>query len=687
MNHKLTMVLLLVASISFAQIKVEGIVRDSIGNPLELANVIAINQDTNSLESYGITNNKGRYKLNLKPDMSYKLQVSYIGKKTFEEVLTTANVDIIKDFTLENDTALDAVELTYEMPVSIKGDTLVYNADSFKRETDKKLEDLLKRLPGVEVTKDGAIEVEGKAVQKVMVEGKDFFDGDTKLATKNIPADAIDKVQVLKNYDEVGQLKSLRSNEDNIAINIKLKEGKKSFWFGEITAGPGPDERYLAHPKLFYYNPNYSLNLITDFNNIGEVPFTMQDYFNFTGGFRGTHTNSGTDFNVASGDMGFLTMQNNKAKAIDSKFGAANFSFSPKRTWDLSGFAIYSGTRTEIEQNSSREYIIPITSGPENENITSTNEITSSNTLQKTDLGLFKLSSSYKPNSNNHLDYDLFGRISKQNEFQDFYSSISSNIDETQQQNPFSISQNLNYYYTLNDNNIFAFETQYLFQDEDPFYNTILEQNDQFKFDDILGLNTNQSAINLSQDKRVKTSKLDAKLDYWYVLNTKSNINFTLGTLLSSQKFNSEIFQILDNGSKFTLNNAQEEVKNDVKYTLKDAYLGFHYRLKAGIFTISPGFTIHSYSTENRQFGLDTQRDFFRFLPDFNTRIQLKKSENINLRYRMQSSFTDINQLAEGVVLNNYNGLYQGNRNLEEALSHNINLSYLPSYCHNTALQ
>ena len=98
---------------------------------------------------------------------------------------------------------LDAVELVYEMPVSVKGDTLIYNADSFKNGTERKLEDVLKKLPGVEINDDGQVEVEGKVVSKVMVEGKDFFDGDTKLATKNIPANAVDKVQVLKNFSEV----------------------------------------------------------------------------------------------------------------------------------------------------------------------------------------------------------------------------------------------------------------------------------------------------------------------------------------------------------------------------------------------------------------------------------------------------------------------------------------------------
>lgn len=673
MKQFITTIILLVACSSFAQVRVEGVVKDSIGNPLELANVIAINQETKTLDSYAITNDEGKYRLNLKSNANYKIQVSYVGMKSADEALTTTDQNIIKDFTLYTDNALDAIELTYEMPVSIQGDTLVYNADSFKQETDKKLEDVLKRLPGVEVTDEGEIEVEGKAVSKVMVEGKDFFDGDTKLATKNIPADALDKVQVLKNYDEVGQLRNVRSNEDNIAINIKLKEGKKNFWFGEVTAGVGADERYIAHPKLFYYSPKGSINIITDFNNIGELPFTMRDYFNFTGGFRGVNRGSGTNFNVSMNDMGFLMMRNNRAKAIDTKFGAANFSYSPKKTWDLSGFAIYSGTRTDMEEISNRIY-----TQTGSDSRTPPDQYTESKTHQKSDLGLFKLSSSYRPNANNHLDYDLFGRVSKQSEFKDLFSSDIEdiNIDEIQKQDPYSINQNLNYYYTLNERNIFAFEAQHLWQNEDPFYNAELSKADSFSISSVLGLDTNQGTYNLAQDKQVKTNRLDAKLDYWYVLNQKSNINFTFGTLFSRQDFNSEIFQILDNGSNYTLGGAQESVINDTRYNFSDVYLGFHYRVKTGKFTITPGFSVHTYATKNTQFGSDEKDEFFRVLPDFNMRIQLKKSENLNLRYSMQTTFTDVNQLAEAWVLNNYNSLFQGNRELENSLAHNINLSY-----------
>ena len=222
--------------------------------------------------------------------------------------------DIVKDFELiEEENTLDDVEITFEMPITIKGDTIVYNADSFSNGTERKLEDVLKKLPGVEINENGEIEVEGKTVRKVMVEGKDFFDGDSKVASQNIPADAIDKIEVLRNYNEVGPMRGVGDDSDNIALNIKLKDGKKNFWFGEITAGIGTNEGYLVHPKLFYYSPKTSINVITDFNNIGEIPFTMQDYYRFTGGFRNMGSSGGTNFNVSSGGLGFSQLQNDMA--------------------------------------------------------------------------------------------------------------------------------------------------------------------------------------------------------------------------------------------------------------------------------------------------------------------------------------------------------------------------------------
>ena len=110
------------------------------------------------------------------------------------------------------------------------------------------------------------------------MEGKKFFEGDTKIGSKNIPSDAVDKVQVLRNFNEVSQLKGLENNEENIALNIKLKKGKDKFWFGDILVGGGPDERYVINPKIFYYSPKTTVNVISNFNNIGEVPLSIREF-------------------------------------------------------------------------------------------------------------------------------------------------------------------------------------------------------------------------------------------------------------------------------------------------------------------------------------------------------------------------------------------------------------------------
>ncbi|GAB5401543.1 MAG: carboxypeptidase-like regulatory domain-containing protein [Aureisphaera sp.] len=677
-NLLLCMLLLIVTGLSAQTIKVRGVIKDSIGNPLELANVIATKAESGAIESYAITNSDGMYQLDLGKGDSYILKASFLGYENAETTITVPEnaENMTQDFSLRQSAAqLEGVEIVYEMPVTVKGDTIVYNADSFNRGDEKKLGDVMKNLPGVEVNEDGEIEVEGKTVQKVMVEGKDFFDGDSKLATKNIPADAVDKVEVLRNYNEVDQMRGLGNDQDNVAINIKLKEGKKRFWFGEITAGGGLDDeseaRYLVHPKLFYYSPDYSINLITDFNDIGEVPFTWRDYFNFTGGFRNFNRGGGTSFNISDSGLGFALTQNNRANAIESNFVAGNFSWRASPKWDVSGFTILSDNKTNIVTNAIRQYIS-----------TGFIENTSNDIDQRNQLGMLKLSSIYKPNTNFQFDYDALIKVSKQTEESNTLSQFGTavnDIDEAMENKPASISQNINAYYTLDDNNIFAGYAQHMWQDEDPFYNVV---QDSIPFQTILPLDTPQDRYNLNQDRNVESHKADAKIDYYRVLNNTSNINLTLGGTYSNQKFNSNIFQLLDNGNRLDLPETEEmdgetePLTNDVNFNFSDLFLGFHYKLKTGKFTFTPGATLHNYNISNEQLGAKTSQNDWRLLPDFNAIFDIKKSESLRFNYAMAAEYTDVNNFAEAYIFNNYNSLFRGNRDLENSLSHTYNLTY-----------
>lgn len=672
--------LLLVACYSYGQITLQGVVRDSLNNPLELANVIAINDATSGLESYGITDEQGKFTLELGNNGTYQMQISYVGMMTFEEILTTKDSDITKDYILQEDNALDAIELTYEMPVTIKGDTLIYNADSFKNGTERKLEDVLAKLPGVEINEDGQIEVEGKVVNKLMVNGKDFFDGDTKLATKNIPSKAVDKIEVLRNYSEVGQLRGVTNNQDNVALNIKLKEGKENFWFGNVTAGGGasPDNTlYLVQPKLFFYNPKYSINFIGDLNNTGESALTRRDIRNFGGGFRAPSRSSGTSINLGDNSLNFLTSQGN-ALEVENKLGTANFSYAPNPGLDLSGFLIFNSSRILSQENSFVQYTNPDLGIPD--------EATEQTSKERSNQGLLKLSASYQPNMSNQLDYDILSRISDDTQKQRLLSSVVGSTNQLDEVTPFSLNQNINYYYTLDESNIFAFEAQHLLKNEDPFYNANLENDpnniagpDAFDATaEALGLDTSLNNYDLGQNRRIKSNQVDAKLDYYNILNAKSNINITLGTILSRQEFNSNIFQFLEDGSQFdptpTFNDGISS--NDVEYNFSDVYMGVHYRLKTGKFTITPGFSAHAYGNKNIQFGETVEDNFFRILPDFETRIQFKKSEALTLRYDMRNQFTDVTRLAQGVVLNGFNNIQFGEPDLQNALSNNLSLVY-----------
>ena len=692
MKKILLIAIFMISTGVFAQIEYSGIVKDSLGYPLEMANVIALDTVAKRIASYGFTDSEGNFKLSLKINTTYNIKISYIGFKEVSVFLKTKTTNSSKNYTMSEDSMLDGIEIVSKMPITIKGDTIIYNADSFKNGSERKLEDVLKKLPGVEINADGEIEVEGKVVEKIMIDGKEFFSGDTKLAAKNIPSNAVDKIQVLRNYSNVSQLSGVQNNQDRVAINIKLKEGKKNFWFGDVTAGVGNSadtDLYLFQPKLFYYTPKYTLNVIGDVNNLGDVVLSRRDLRSFGGNFQSQSPSNGTNINIADAGIGFLTAGANNANRIETKLSALNFSYSPTKKLDLSGFLIWSSNSNGQRNISDIDYINPNTP----------NDFVDNQISQTSNTGLFRLSTTYKKNFNNQLSYNISGRFSNEFVTKDISSTILGDVTEIERATPYTINQDFSYFYTAGEKSIFALEVKHILQDEDPFYIASLENDpnnnnpnnldtlEAFEdgFDDAalsLGLDRSNQFYNLEQDRRVKSNQLDAKLDYYYILNDQSNLNFVTGTILSKQNFDSRFFQILDNDTEFepspTISGINDpQTTNDTDYRFSDVYAGVRYRVKAGIFTFTPGFTVHAYNSNNTQFGTETFKDTFaKFLPEFEVVAQFKRSESLNFTYKQEVNFTDVNQIARGIVANSYNSFFLGNPGLLNASFHNVTLRY-----------
>jgi hypothetical protein len=379
----------------------------------------------------------------------------------------------------------------------------------------------------------------------------------------------------------------------------------------------------------------------------------------------------GSNFNVSSNDLGISLMRNNRAKEIETQFGAANFSYNVTKVWTLSGFGIVLNSNSDLETKSTVNILNP------NSNQIASTEKRDEVTNQKSNLGLFKLSSIFKPTSKFQLDYDILTKLSKQDENstlsrQSIVNSVSNteNILTGKKQDPTSFNQNISAYFTQSEKNVFALEIQHLYQDENPFYNANL-QSQPFS---LSGYLTGQNRNDLNQNRFVKTNKLDAKLDYYYMLTPKSNVNVTIGNTNSNQNFNSNIFQILDGGGINNLSNTQNA--NQVNYKFNDAFVGLHYKFLSGKFTFTPGVSFHAYDMTNTQLETSFNQNFFRLLPDFLAIYQMKKAETLTYNFGYTNSFTDINRLAEGFVFNNYNSLSKGSRTLENATQQTHSLRY-----------
>lgn len=271
---------------------VQGIVQDSTDQPLIGGTVVVINPTDSVMLGFSVTDGDGAFKIGSIKKGEYNLQITYIGYGTFQNALKvegdnkTIDMGIIK---LANEgTQLDAVEITGKfIPLVIKKDTVEYNADAYRVRPNASVEDLLKKLPGIEVDKDGKITAEGEDVNKVTVDGKNFFGTDPKAATKNLPADAIKKVQVIDEKSKAAQFSGVEDGNTSKTINLELKEDKKKGFFGMLEGAYGSSERTSNKLSLNTFRKKLQFSVLAGFNNINNNGFSFNDYQTLSGGSGG----------------------------------------------------------------------------------------------------------------------------------------------------------------------------------------------------------------------------------------------------------------------------------------------------------------------------------------------------------------------------------------------------------------
>ena len=270
---------------------VKGVLQDSAsGQPLPDATISVMTAKDSTLNSFTLTSNSGFFEVKNLDAGAYYLLISYQGfqtlKKSFELSAEKPVADLQNVQLHQNYKTLSEVVVTDDAPIKVKGDTLAYNANSFKTKPNATVEDLLKKLPGVQVDRDGAVKAQGENVQKVYVDGKEFFGNDPKLATKNLTADMIEEVQVYDDMSDQAKFSRIDDGSRAKAINLKLKKDKKKGVFGRAYAGYGTDDRYDAGITANFFKGASQTSIIGKINNTNNQNFTMGDQMGmFSGGF------------------------------------------------------------------------------------------------------------------------------------------------------------------------------------------------------------------------------------------------------------------------------------------------------------------------------------------------------------------------------------------------------------------
>ncbi len=266
------------------------IIDEKTSLPLESATIYLKNVSDAAVLDYTISDKNGNFVLKIKKSENpVVFIVSYIGYTDYSEQL--ANLKQDKNFKFvklsENVSTLDEVVVKSEAPpIRIKKDTLEFNASSFKVRPDANVEALLKQLPGVEIDEDGKITVNGKTVNNILVNGKPFFGKDGKIATQNLPADIIDKVQVTDTKTKEEELSGQDASSNEKTINLTIQEDKNKGQFGKATAGYGTDERYEASVLFNNFKNTQKISLLGSSNNINSTGFSMDEIFDNMGGGR-----------------------------------------------------------------------------------------------------------------------------------------------------------------------------------------------------------------------------------------------------------------------------------------------------------------------------------------------------------------------------------------------------------------
>ncbi len=671
MKKLLFLIAILWVGISFSQtkFKISGTLKseqDSI--PLESATVYLETLKDSTVVTYTITDKNGKFSLE---DKTYtdklRLIISLIGFETYKKEIAINKSDInLGTIAMPEANMLDEVIIKSRSPITVKKDTLEFNVASFKTKKDANVEDLLKELPGVEVDDEGKITINGKEVNKILVNGKPFFGDDPTITTRNLTKEIIEKVQVTDTKSKSEGFTGESSDSENKTINLTIKEENNKGVFGRVAAGAGTDKRYEYAGMVNLFDNEQRISVLAGGNNINSAGFSFGEIRKMFGGGNSISWNGNGSFTIDGRSFGGgegITKSNN---------AGINYADELSKSVDISADYFHSGSHSDNATSTQRENILPDSRYFTNSNSDSQND-TDSHTVN---LGFdVKIDSTFLINVSPTFRYSKASTTFNRNEASFDESNVLTNQSSTSS-------------FVENDGKNFSNEIQVTkkWGNKGAFVRFQLNTDiNSTEADDFLNSETNVFGTNPSDlirnqftDSERSTNHQSSNITYriplvakkwffdlWYNFDTRKqeNIESTFDFDTGSQAYDDFNFDLSTN---FT--NKNNVITPGVKLAYNSEKMNFSFR---------PGYafrTIENRDVLRPELSLKRNFEFLEFDTNFNYRFSPKMSFYVSYDYNNDAP--SISQLQPFQNVSDPLNTVTGNPNLKPSKRHSGYLGF-----------
>lgn len=643
---------------SFSQNIIKGNVKDKNNQTVISASVI-LKDNNGKFVSYTYTDEFGKFDLKTEKTGIFKLIASSMGfeQNIIEILLENPNETKTIDFVLtQKTTELKEIIIESKRPITIKNDTVVFNADSFKQGNEQVVEDLLKKIPGLNIDVNGNIKIGNQEIEKVMIDGDDFFEKGYKILTKNMPVNPIDKVELYKNYSNIKHLKGIE-NSNKVALNLILKEGLKRVWFGNVNAGYSIDteNRYEFSSNLMNFGKKNKYYFISNLNNTGYDGIGDINHLIRPSRFDEPASIGDDQISNTLLSLGFDT-PNLKQKRInlnEAKTLSLNSIFTLSDKIKLKTLGFLNTDQVDFFKNSFQKFSVANTSFINSEDIVGRK-------IQLTGFG--KIDISYDITKTQTFEYT--GKINKTNEKNKSDLLFNNELlNERLNANNQLYDQKVVYTNKFKDNKVFLLSGRYINEKTPQNYSV-----NQFIFNDLF-INNANNTTQFSENK-MRFTGIEAHL-----LDKKKNgdlLEVKMGNQLRVDYLNTR-FELLENQNNLSFPNGYQ---NNLTYSTNDLYLSAKYRFKHRNVTLLTQVEVHQLFNQLINFDIKSNQTPFFILPKIGLDWKINEKNKILTSYSYNTTNSGVLDVYSGYVQTGFRSFSKGLEEFNQLNVSNAILNY-----------